>query len=476
MGGTAGYCKVGHSSAICRGHDRHTMKRSTLPILALLAALVLPAMPAAASPEQASALRAALIQQLTRSAENRTGLHVERVPDLQVTDEGRTYRVRIPKLRVAAGTGWMVEAPLLEGQGEPQVDGSWRIRATLPQPLGLYGGNGFRLGDITLDRQDLSLVVSGDGYRLLAADINLAGARFTPAMGAGTGRLSALRLVLTPKAWKGESWSGRLSLLVDGLSVKDPAGVDRLTVGHLRLDGGADGLDMRRMATLLSTGDRAALDRIARNLDLTADLTGFRFVADDGTRTALSKGQGKLTLAGLAAAKAGLTLDWKHEGLEGGGPGAAANLWPARADIAVTGQSLPRALLSSPPPPGGWTPVMAAAGSSVRATRLNLWTPQSTVIGQADMRFTPKSPEGVTGDANLSLRGIDRMIAGINQAMGVRGAGIGIALYALQGLGRLQAGPEGTTHQYNLSIAPEGTVTLNGTDATSLFKGLMAVN
>lgn len=450
------------------------MKRLLLPLFALLLSL---ALPAGASPDLAAGLKDALTRRLAESAVSRDSLHVERVPDVAVTpDAGGSYHLRIPKLRLASGDGWLVEVPLIEGEASPQPDGSWQLRARLPQPLTLYGGNGFRLGDISLGRQSLSLRISGDGRSLLAADIDLGDARFLPVMGAGTGALSALRLVLIPKSQVGDVWSGRISLGMDGLMLKDPVGVERIALKRLRLDGTADGLDMRRMGELLATGDRAALDRIARTADLAADVAGLRYVGDDGGRLALTSGKGKLVLTGLSAPKAALALDWKHDGLERSGPGISPDLLPNRADVTLTAQALPRALLSAPRPADGWTPLLAAAGSTVKLSRLSLWTPGSTILGNGDFRFSRLSPQGVAGDADLSLRGVDRLINGVNQTMGARGAGIGIGLYALQGVGKVQAGPEGTTHQYRLTIAPDGTVTLNGTNATGLFRGLMAMN
>ncbi|MFV3076748.1 hypothetical protein [Niveispirillum fermenti] len=452
------------------------MNRSSLlaPLLALV--LASPATQALASPEKAAALQTLVTRHLSAAAADRDGLHVERVPDVQVTHAGDSYQVRIPKLRVAAGSGWMAEAPLVEGEARPQPDGSWRIKTHLPQPLTVYGGNGFRLGDVSLGRQSLSLHLSGDGRSLLAADLDLGNARFIPAMGAGTGSLTALRLILTPQAITGGKWSGKLSLAIDGLAMKDPMGVDRLSLRRLRLDGTADGLDMARLGELVASGRRTDLDRIASKADLAAEIADFRFIGDDGTRTALAGGKGSLSLTGLMGNRVSAVLDWRHDGLERVGGSVPPGLLPARADLALTAHSLPPAVLFSPRPPGGWTPALAAAGSKVTVSRLHLWNPQSTIIGQGDFRFAAAHANSVSGEGNLSLRGVDRIIGDVNRMMGARGAGIAIALYALQGLGRVQPGPDDTTHQYNLVITPDGRVTLNGSDATGLFRGLMALN
>ncbi|OYQ35878.1 hypothetical protein CHU95_06320 [Niveispirillum lacus] len=434
------------------------------------------AAPAGASPEQAAALKDMLSRRLAESAISRDRLHVERVPDVAVTAKAGIYHLRIPMLRLAANDGWMVEAPLVEGDATPRPDGSWQLKLRVPQGLTLYGGNGFRLGDIALGRQALNLAISGDGRSLLSADLDIGNVSFKPALGAGTGSLSALRLVLTPKAMKDGVWSGRVSLTLDALTLKDPMGIDRLAMQRLRLEGGADGLDMRRMGNLLASGDRTHLDRIARTADLSADIAGFRQVRDDGTRSALEMGKGKLTLSGLSSAKAALSLDWTHEGLNHTGNRLSPDLLPVRASINLTGTSLPKALLTGAKPADGWTPSLAAAGSAIKLSKLTLWNPNVTILGQGDFRFSPGNTSGVAGNAALSLRGVDKIITGINQSMGAKGAALSIGLYALQGLGRLESGPMGTTHQYTLAITPQGQVTLNGTDATSLFRGLVAVN
>lgn len=453
--------------------DRSWGMKKALLLLPLLLSLAGPAM---ASPEQAASLKEMLSRRLSESAVSRDRFHVERVPDIAVTEKSGQYQIRIPKLRLAAADGWMAEVPLLDGDGTPQPDGSWRLNLRLPQGVTLYGANGFRLGDLSLARQNLSMTISADGRSLLSADLDVGDGKFTPAMGAGAGGLSALRLILTPKAMKDGLWSGRLSLAIDGLSLKDPMGVDRLAVKRLRLDGGADGLDMRRMGELLASGDRGQLDRLVRTADLSADIEGFRQVRDDGTRSALATGKGKLTLSGLNAAKAALALDWTHDGLDHSGPGIAPGLLPVQAQVTVNGTALPKALLTGAKPVEGWTPLLAASGSRVKISRLFLTNPQSTILGQGDFRYGPGNVSGIEGQAALSLRGVDKIIAGVNQAMGARGAGLAIGLYALQGLGRVEPGRQGTTHQYDLTITPQGQVTLNGTDATSLFKGLMAVN
>lgn len=448
------------------------MKKALL-LLPLLLSLAAPAM---ASPEQAASLKEMLTRRLSESAASRDRFHVERVPDIAVTQKSGQYQIRIPKLRLAAADGWMAEVPLVEGNGTPQPDGSWRLNLRLAQGVTLYGANGFRLGDLSLGRQTLQARVSADGRSLLSADLEIGDGKFTPAMGAGTGSLSALRLILTPKTLTDGLWTGRVSLSVDGLSLKDPMGVDRLVMKRLRLDGGADGLDMRRMGDFLASGNRANLDRLARTADLSADIAGFRQVRDDGTRSALATGKGTLTLSGLNTAKAGLALDWAHDGLDHTGPGISPSLLPVQAQITVTSSALPKGLLTGNRPVGGWTPLLAMSGSTVKISRLFLTNPHSTILGQGDFRFSPANASAIAGQAALSLRGVDKIIAGVNQALGARGAGLAIGLYALQGLGRVEPGRQGTTHQYDLTITPQGQVTLNGTDATSLFRGLMAVN
>ena len=445
-----------------------------LPLLLLLAA------PVMAGPDQAAALKQMLTQRLSESVESRDRLRVERVPDLEVTEKAGQYRIRIPKLRLAAADGWMVEAPLVDGEGMPRPDGSWRLNLRLPQGVTLYGGAGFRLGDVALARQNLSVTVSADGRTLLAADLDMGEGTFTPALGAGTGSLTALRLILAPKATQKSpaaagKWSGRASLAIDGLFLKDPMGVDRLAVQRLRLEGTADALDMARMGEFLAQGDRTRLDRLARSITLSADMAGLRQVRDDGTRSALRAGNGTLTLTGLSGPRTDLSLRWTHEGLDHTGPGLAPGLLPVAADMALTGTALPPALLTGVKPADGWTPALAASGSSLTLSRLSLTSPQAVMLGQGGVRFDKTAANNVTGNANMSLRGFDSIITDINRSLGARGAGLVIGLYALQGLGRAEPGPQGTTHHYTLTLTPQGQITLNGTDATGLFRGLLTL-
>ena len=444
--------------------------------LILLAVLFLSlAASAGASPEKAAALKELLSRRLAESAVSGDALRVERTPDVSVTEKAGLYHLRIPQLRLISKDGWLVEAPLVEGDATPQPDGSWQVQLHLAQGLAVYGANSFRLGEVTLARQNLTLGLSADGRSLLSADLDFGDVKFTPVLGAGRGSLTALRLILTPKALKEGFWSGRLSLSIDGLSLKDTMGSDRLALARLRLDGAADGLDMRRMGLLLADGDRAHLDRLARAVSLSAEIAGLNQVRDDGGRTRLAAGKGRAVLTGLSGSKAALALNWAHDGLDHVAPGTPAGLLPVRAEVTLDAGSLPRALLTGAKPADGWTSALAAAGATIKLSRLTLLNPQSTVLAQGDFRFANANVAGVAGEANVSLRGIDRLITGINQSLGTKGAVLSIGLYALQGLGRVEPGPLATTHQYVLSIAPTGQTTLNNSNATSLFRGLMAV-
>lgn len=450
------------------------MMLRTLPALLLTLLLALPGAAAPATPDGAEVLTRMLRERMADSAAgSRDRARIERVPDIQITPRGEQYGVRLPKLRLLVNPEWMVEAPLVEGDATPLPDGSWQISLRLPKPLTLYGPNGFRAGDISLARQKINLRISADGRDLSAADIDVGGARFTPSMGAGTGSLAALRLILAPSiAVTGEAWTGKASLAVDGLSIRDPAGVERVALTRLRLSGTADGLDMRRMDRLL-TGDRTALDRLARSADTNIDLSNAKLIRDDGSRIQVGSARGDVRLSGLMAAKSGLSLDWRHQGLETAGPAFATGSWPERAEIKATATSLPRALLAGAKPAGGWMPLLGQAGTIVNVTRISVETLDSGVTGRGNFRFNDRTPSGVTGDGDLSLRGIEQLVGGNRLAAN---PGLAIGLYALKGLGKPTASAgSGVTHAYRLRIGNDGKMMLNDGDATMIFKGLTAI-
>lgn len=445
--------------------------------LILLAALFLSVTaPAAASPEGAAALKELLSRRLAESQVSGDALHVERTPDISVTEKAGLYHLRVLQLRLISKEGWLLEAPLVDGDGTPQPDGSWQLQLRLPQGLTVYGANSFRLGEVTLARQNLNLGLSADGRSLLSADLDIGDVKFTPVLGAGRGSLTALRLILTPKSLLNGFWSGGLTLTIDGLSLKDTMGSDRLALARLRLDGAADRLDMRRVGLLTVNGGRLNLDHLARAISLSGEIAGLRQVRDDGSHTQLTAGKGRAVLTGLSGPKPALSLNWAHDGLDHTGPGLAPGLLPVRGEVTLNAASLPPALFTGAKPADGWAPALAASGAMIKLSRLALLNPQSTVLAQGDFRFATGNAAGMAGEANLSLRGIDQIIAGINQSMGAKGAILSIGLYTLQGLGRVAPGPSSTTHQYTLTIAPNGRSILNDTNVTSLLQGLTALD
>lgn len=455
--------------------------------LALLAGSVNTAAAQTASPAGAAALQALIQERLADAAAGGgDAVRLERVPEVAVTAQGDRYAVSIPRLRLLTQAGWLLEAPRLEAELLPQPGGGWAVEAEIPQPLSVFSDRGFRAGDLTIGKQKLKATWSADGYLIRAADIALSDVRFAPAIGGGAFRLDQFALLLEPKAAGDSGWTGLFSLVVSGLSWQDLTGVQRLAVADLRVKGDARALDLDRFALLAKAWrsgadpDPAGLDRLATGLTLNLDAKGLRELRSDGRATKLDNASGKLALTDLGGDRAGLRLNWHHDGFDrrGGDSGNPAT-HPATADIALAGERMPgQPLLTAlvlhvlgddaAAQQASRERLMAAmtrTGAQLVIERMDLRNATSTASGTGDFRFGPPSPRGVAGQADVTVQGLDRMIAALNQGGGAGAPGTAILLYAMQGLGRAEA--EGR-HRYQIQLLPDGRTLLNGADMAAI--------
>ncbi|WP_029012438.1 hypothetical protein [Niveispirillum irakense] len=454
--------------------------------LALLAGAGTTAMAQTASPAGAAGLQAMIQERLTAATRTEPDqFRLERVPEVEVTAQGDRYAVTIPKLRVLTADGWLLEAPLVEVEVIPEAGGGWQVEAEIPQPLSVFSERGFRAGDLTLGQQKLRARWSADGYLLTAADLSLGKVAFTPMVGGGAFSLGSFSLKLEPKSISGESWTGLFNLTLANLSWRDPAGVQRLAVGNLSVKGDATSLDLTRFAHVARAWRGGTVpaanqaERMANALKLDVNLTGFREVRDDGRATKLDNATGKLSLTNLEGDRAGLRLDWRHSGLDRRGPDANPALTPASADLSLAGERMPgQPLLTmitlyaasedEAARKAAWnrlSDAMARAGSQISITRMDMQNATSAASGTGDFRFGSQSPRGVTGQADITMRGIDRLIAAVNATGGAKATGTAIALYALQGLGQPA---DGGTHRYEVRLMPDGRMLVNGADMASI--------
>lgn len=439
-----------------------------------------------ASPAGAAGLQALIQERLADAlAGGGDAVRLERVPEVAVTAQGDRYAVSIPRLRLLTEAGWLLEAPQLEAEVVPQPGGGWAVEAEIPQPLAVFSERGFRAGDLTIGKQKLKATWSADGYLIRAADLSLSNVRFTPVLGGGAFQLGQFALKLDPKGGDAAGWTGLFALAVTGLSWQDPAGVQRLAVADLQVKGDAQGLDLDRFARLAKAWrsgtdpDPAGLERLATGLTLNVDAKGLRELRSDGRATKLDSASGKLALTDLAGDRAGLRLTWRHDGFDRRGGSGNPATQPAAADIALAGERMPGPPLLAALVLHGLSEdaatqqtarerlmaAMTRAGSQLVIERMELRNATSSASGTGDFRFGPTSPRGVTGQADLNARGLDRMIAALNQGGGPEAAGTAILLYALQGLGR----PDGDgRHRYQIQMLPDGRTLVNGADMAAI--------
>lgn len=494
-------------------HRPGTRRLAVLIVLAT-AGLAGPHAFAAPDPAGATVLERLLEERLGQLARAKDGIRLERAPDADVTPAGDGYAFRLAEVRVVTPSGTLVEAAEIVGTAIPLAGGGYEIEARIPAPLAVFGQEGFRLGDVTIGRQQFSGRWADDLRTLVGLDANYRDILFTPREGRGTVRLGTLSAMMKPDNYAGGRWTGPATLTMADLLARDAAGTERMALGRLTAKLRIEGLDVARYAAWnaaaarraaaddgrpgLSDAERAAtleglphLDGMLGSLSGSLEAKDLRRVREDGTKESLPSLSVALNASGLDADRARFSLDYGHKGLTAAGPTVRREVVPAEGALGLSAVALPLSTirdayakrLREGPSVGDKAAdrkfdervvqAMAAAGSELRLDRMDFQAPDAGAGGNGLITFDDATTRGLMGGLTLTLRGFEALLA---QAGGNgRNPGPALALFALQGLGRAETDKLGRPiRTYRIEIAQDGRILLNGTDVSGLVDGLMS--
>jgi hypothetical protein len=108
------------------------------------------------------------------------------------------------------------------------------------------------------------------------------------------------------------------------------------------------------------------------------------------------------------------------------------------------------------------------AGTVLRLDRLDVETPSSRVLGEGSFQVDPSTAIGVRGRLDLTITGLDEMIAAATGAAGSGHVAPGVQgnmmfLMLLKGMAKREPGPDGRpVDRLEIVVTPAGEVLLNG--------------
>ena len=116
-----------------------------------------------------------------------------------------------------------------------------------------------------------------------------------------------------------------------------------------------------------------------------------------------------------------------------------------------------------------------AASSGLNITKLNLDAPGIDITGTGGIKADGESMHGVTGQFDVTVRGIDNMVAAMSDAPEDDNAmEMAMALSMMQALGAPEPDEDGVSvRRYLLTIGADGQVLLNGNDLMAMLGPMM---
>lgn len=437
------------------------------------------------------------------------------VASVVAVGDGGGYRVTLPPIVLDAGQTDDLEVGSVAMTATPQADGSYALTdLALPPEFVIRDGSGrpgvvFRIGRVAFTG---IWVPQYENFRQIDLAIHdFRGEPLDPEE--GSLRIDALRLTST-MAETGSFWSGPSSLTFQGVLLVGPEQAEWLRLDHLEFAGHVVNLDMNRIAALSQRLDTLpltpaamppsplalveALDELQGalgGLGARFNLAGLTFRDPDEEVT--------LRLGGLEFSSSIEGLDQEHSRWRAGYRHDTLSLKPTPAPKEVIPQTVTVEVSAAPMPnaalwktlrgllgtlaanPGQGQEVidlllpqvrdtLVKAGSTFAIDKLHTETSslQGDVSGQAVLN--PASPQGATATARVILTGLDATVKGLRPAKGSKpdpeAQELVAALTMAQALGQAGKDAQGRdTRTYNLELAVDGRVSLNGADISALL-------
>ncbi|MBB4314856.1 hypothetical protein [Roseospira marina] len=302
-----------------------------------------------------------------------------------------------------------------------------------------------------------------------------------------------------------EDDQGRLSgpsrLALAGLRVDDPQGGMPVRVGRLDIDSATEGFDLAAYREMVAALIEQSVATGLPPDPMTMTLPNKQQAVAGGSMTMtledVALGNKMNPMGGLS----GLTLTYTMEAAEPGvdavgadlsldirgldtGPMTALvvplELVPTDATLAVTGQRLPIPALArlsmGNPAAGGRDPervaeaLLAKHRPAFTVDTLTVGGPIYGIEGNGDITVAGSAMPDSQGAFNLTVTGLDETMALLQEQVQIDPSLQQplLALVALRGLGRAD---EPGTYRYEVALAPDTGVVINGTPAAALMVG-----
>lgn len=215
------------------------------------------------------------------------------------------------------------------------------------------------------------------------------------------------------------------------------------------------------------------LQALATQPDPIADSLEFRFGVEDawagealGGPASLAKGSVRIAVSGVAGDSVSASVRYRHDGLAL--PGGEAV--PEAAGLEVAVERLPgRPLIGLLESDLDLGPSLAAllqdAGTTVRIDRAHLTMGGSSADLKARVRASAAAPDGLAGEATLTVVNLERAVAGLGDLVGDQLA----ALQLAAALGQRTEDGGRVTHRWAVARDEAGRTTLNGNDVSALL-------
>ncbi len=432
-----------------------------------------------------------------------------------VAERDGAFHIVVPAVVVEGRNGRALDVGDVEIVAAPRPDGRYDARVVVPATMGLIDENGAWTGQLTVGEQRFEGVWApefGFFIELDAAwrDIRAAASDRPPAMTAGRVTIEVDYRESAPGLWGGHSSFG-----VSDLEIAGDDGVGRAMIGSLEVR--ASGTDMK-FAELVRLARE--VDAAARGLDgsdpaealptplLRMFSTTPRLYADASIEAAVTSvvvedpagGRGfalervvfQGAIEGFDEARSRIAMRYEHDGLVvAASETIAGELVPRRmvfdaAAVDLPNEALRQAMVdyardattSAPDRAGAMIAerLLAAlfdSASEVVVNRLTVEAPGLSLDAGGAVRADPAAAHGAVGEFDVTLRGLDGLVASLSATPRDQAAMQAVMIMAMvHALG--EPGVDGNgepTRRYRFEIAVDGAVLLNGVDTRGLFGG-----
>lgn len=483
----------------------------------------------------AKALAASLKKDLPRwfppPSEDGEGVGFEWQGEPTVKPAGNHYDVALPRLSAEDAEGTLFDIGTVLLSVTPKDDGQYGVSITLPSAIKVQNLDDndeyVDAATISIGKQSFTSTWSGALETLLAVDAAYNDIAVNAADGKGKISVASMTMVqdLKPEAGTGGAtlWSGPAAFAFGGLSVKDDKNKELVKIGGVTAEATYTRVDLTKVSALQKLSEQTAAKGAApTSAELLPKLQGIFGGVSGAMRlsnlSVVNPEDGTTVTLGQLAFRSGLTdLDQAMSTVSMGIEARDFAMTPSPAPAAFTPRAfemklsvakLPNSALwkaftelakaaeaeeapppkkgakakAAPPPPSSdvvMQQAMAAmgeAGTELRIDALNLDTPATAGTATGAVKVATQAAFGVTGGANVLLRGIDAAVKAMQPAPGAKPdketQDLLGGLAMVQAMG--QAGKDDTgadIRTYKFEVTEAGQLLLNGADMTPLLAG-----